>query len=221
MGEGTRKPFLEIGGLPVIIHTLRALHAHPRVTEILPVLKAEDADEVLRLARSHGLERVWRAAPGGAERQDSVWSGISMLDDQTDIVLVHDAVRPFVDTSVVDAVIDTAAQGYGAIPVVPVKDTIKTVDGEGRVTGTPERDSLRAVQTPQAFPCALLRKAFESARAEGYYATDEAALVERIGGTVLTVEGSYENIKITTPEDIELAESIYRQRETRREAAGP
>ncbi len=213
IGPSARKPFFEIGGLPIMAHTLKLLQSITAVTEIIPILRDSDMEDTLALVESYGIGKVRRIASGGAQRQDSVYNGLKLLEDGTDIVLVHDAVRPFASRKMVEEIIQAASMGTGAVPGVPVKDTIKEVDDENFVASTLQRNRLVAVQTPQAFPCVMLKKAYDQAAAEGFLATDDAALVEHMGERVKIVAGSYENIKITTPGDLVLAESIYKKRE--------
>lgn len=212
MGKGTRKPFLELGGMPIILHTLKLFQSIPAVSEIIPIVKEQDLDAVALLCRQNGIHKAVQVAIGGTERQDSVSNGFRLIDPETRIVMVHDAVRPFVTSGIVMAVLKQAGQGTGAVPGVAPKDTIKRMDGRGRVIATPDRAGLVAVQTPQAFPYEMLKTALEKARSDNFYSTDEAALVEYIGGPVVIVEGSYENIKVTTPEDLALAETILERR---------
>lgn len=215
MGGHTRKPFLELGGMPIILHALKLFQSIPEITEIIPIIKDEDREAVARLCREHGILKAGRMAEGGVERQDSVANGFRLLDPHTAIVMVHDAVRPFVTSGIVMAVLQQADRGTGAVPGVTPKDTIKRVDGRGRVLSTPDRAGLVAVQTPQAFPYEMLKAALEKARCENFYSTDEAALVEHMGEPVVIIEGSYENIKVTTPGDLILAETILERRDGR------
>lgn len=212
IGPSARKPFFEIGGLPIMAHTLKLLQSITAITEIIPILRDSDMEDTLALMESYGIDKVRRIASGGAERQDSVYNGLKLLKDGTDIVLVHDAVRPFASRKMVEEIIQVASTGTGAVPGVPVKDTIKEIDDGGIVSSTLQRNRLIAVQTPQAFPCVMLQKAYDQAAAEGFLATDDAALVEHMGECVKVVEGSYENIKITTIDDLVLAESILQRK---------
>lgn len=217
---GSRKPFLEIGGVPVIVHSLLLLQSIESITEIIPAVRPEDMPDMRAMIERYEITKAVRIASGGAERQDSIFNALQLVDcaSACGIVLVHDAVRPFADAAMVLRLIDTAADGFGAIPCVPVKDTVKLVGDNGFIESTPSREKLVAVQTPQAFPCDMLKRAYESAMADGVYATDDAALVERIGGhagqagwRVKVIPGSYDNIKITTPEDLGIAEIIWRR----------
>lgn len=210
MRSATVKTFLAVAGLPVVVHTLRAIAACHEVTDLVLVVREEDESLLSEYIKRHGILRVSRIVPGGRERQDSVYNAMKTLESDTDVVVVHDAVRPFAPPELFRQVIDAALSGTAAIAAVPLKDTIKTVGKDGWVHSTPERTSLMAVQTPQAFPYAVLRDAYEQAMKEGFYSTDDSALVEHIGQPVRVIQGSYENIKITTPEDLILAEYILR-----------
>ena len=221
-GNGTNKPFLPLGGEPLLIWALRTLESIPQVTEIIPVLKTEDFDEARRIFEAYGLKKVLQIAPGGRERQDSVRSGLRLVQDQRGIVLIHDGVRPLIEKDLVHQAIEEIKEAAepsqlrhtsadpgvsGVVLGVPPKDTIKEAEG-GFIRKTLARDSLRAVQTPQVFPYEVIAGAYEKARQEGYYSTDDAALVERYGGRIKVIPGSYLNIKITTPEDMVIAESL-------------
>jgi 2-C-methyl-D-erythritol 4-phosphate cytidylyltransferase len=202
-GPATNKTFSSLLGKPVLAWTLMALASAPDVTEIIPVLKEQDIEQCLRLVEEHGITKV---VPGGAERQDSVRNGLGHIGDKDAIVLVHDGVRPLIDASLIEKVIQ-GLEGYdGCVCAVAPKDTVKETAEDGTIASTPPRDRLVAVQTPQAFRFKTLIEAYTKAEAEGFRTTDDSALVERAGGRVNVVEGSYRNLKITTPEDMLVAE---------------
>jgi len=207
---GVRKQYLELLGEPVLSRALRPFLSQPFIAWIVVALPAEDAAAPPPWLIN--LDPRVRVVAGGAERTDSVRAALALVPAEAEIVLVHDAARPLVTAALIARVIEAAARGVAAIPVAAVEDTIKEVDASGRIVATLERARLRRVQTPQGFPRALLLAAHERARAEGVGATDDAALVERIGGTVLAVEGSPENIKITSAHDLLVAEAILRGR---------
>ncbi|NWG23082.1 MAG: bifunctional 2-C-methyl-D-erythritol 4-phosphate cytidylyltransferase/2-C-methyl-D-erythritol 2,4-cyclodiphosphate synthase [Pseudorhodoplanes sp.] len=199
-GGGVPKQYRPIGGRPVIRASLEIFGSHPRIGTVQPVVHADD--EALFVAAVAGL-RVQEPVIGGATRQASVLAGLAALEtSKPDIVLVHDAARPFLSSALVDRAIDAAAATGAAIPALPVTDTVKVVDGEGRVTQTIDRAALRTVQTPQAFDFQKLlaahRRAAESSRQDF---TDDAALAEWAGLTVTTFEGESRNMKLTTAED--------------------
>ena len=158
------------------------------------------------------ITKVKTLVVGGKERQDSVSHGLQKLEKDASIVLVHDGVRPFVTPGMIKETVDLARKGECVTVGVPIKDTIKEVDAKGIVRHTLERSKLWAIQTPQAFPLKVLMRAYEESHKHKIYGTDDATLVERAGGTVRVIMGSYENIKITTPEDLILAEEILKRR---------
>lgn len=207
---GVRKQYAELLGEPILLHSLRPFLAHPSVECAVVALPAEDAADPPASLTGLG-ERVVLVA-GGAERGESVHRGLEAVPESVDVVLVHDAARPLVTREVIDRALAVAATGVGAVVGVPVTDTLKEVDAEGRIVGTPDRAVLRAAQTPQAFPRAMLLDAYRRAEQEGVVATDDAALVERYGGTVVIVEGAPENLKVTRPSDLVVAEALLRAR---------
>lgn len=202
---GTRKQYLEIDGEPVLLRAIRPLVHHRAVEQVVVVLPADDAEQPPQWLRDLPVTLV----AGGAERGDSVWNGLAAVDQGVDVVLVHDGARPFLSPEVVDRVLEAAAEG-GAIAAIPATDTIKEVDQEGRVIGTADRSRLWHAQTPQGFPVAVLREAYRRARSEGWQVTDDASLCERAGVRVRVVLGAFENIKITRPSDLLLAEALAR-----------
>ncbi len=210
---GQNKTMARIMGKPLLQWTLEALAASPLVDAIYPVLNEEDMAEADSIVS--GISKVKSIVKGGQERQDSVRNALYMLRgkiDETSIVLVHDGARPLVTADIIERCILGLKGAHGAIVAVPPKDTVKETDGRDEVAATLNRDCLRLVQTPQAFMFKTLLAAYEAAEREGYIATDDAALVEWAGGQVKVVMGSYENIKITTPEDIPLAEHFLKRR---------
>jgi 2-C-methyl-D-erythritol 4-phosphate cytidylyltransferase len=207
------KAFLELNGRPMLQHTLAPFLERPDVVALAVALPAAAAaDPPAWLVED---PRV-RVVAGGAERGDSVRAALQRIPASVQVVLVHDAARPLVTGDIIDRCIDAAAHGRAVIAAVPVIDTIKQVDDGGRVIATPDRRSLRAAQTPQAFPAAVLRQAYARAAAECVGATDDAALVARFGGAVTIVDGAPENLKVTTPADVVLAEALLARRAARR-----
>jgi 2-C-methyl-D-erythritol 4-phosphate cytidylyltransferase len=205
MGEaaGVRKQYLEIEGEPVLLHAIRPFLAHSGIDVVVVVLPADDLADPPRWLLDLPAARV----AGGAERGDSVWNGLSALSSDIGIVLVHDGARPFVTREVIDRVLARAPEG-GAVAAVPATDTLKEVDGEGRVVATVDRARIWQAQTPQGFPVSTLRAAYERARREDWRGTDDASLCERYGVPVVVVEGSRDNLKITTPADLPVARAI-------------
>lgn len=206
--EGPGKQFVYLGGKPVLAHTLMALEGSAEIDGIILVTRQDQVSLGWQVVNDYGIGKVQAVVPGGATRQESVWAGLRHVSSDTEIVVVHDGARPLVDTQLIDAAIG-GARDYGAVGVaVPVKDTIKVRDETGLVISTPPRGSLWAIQTPQAFRYELLLAAHTKAKASGYIGTDDCGLVEELGKPVRLIQGSYRNIKITTPEDINIAEAL-------------
>jgi len=202
------KQMLELGGVPVLVHTLKRFQQCEAVDQIILVLQPNLTSEILSLMSRHNLTKVARVVAGGAERQDSVYRGLQVVRaESAGIIAVHDAVRPFVKPDEIRAVIERAASTGAALMALAATDTIKQ-GKSGRVQRTLDRRRIYYAQTPQAFRFAILREAFEKAYADGFMGTDESQLVERLGQRVSVVEGSPLNIKITRPFDLRLAEAI-------------
>ncbi len=210
---GARKPWLELAGEPVLAHALRPFLADPRVVAVRVALAPDDAADPP--AWLTGLDSRVRAVPGGATRAASVARAVAALPHDVEVILVHDAARPLVTDEVVSRVIAEAAAGRGAVAGWPATDTLKRVGPERRIVDTPDRAALWHAQTPQGFPAAWLRRALDEAGA-GFAsdggATDDAALVERLGYEVCVVEGAPSNLKVTRPEDLPLAEWYFARR---------
>lgn len=213
-GQERNKPLHLLKGRPLVAWVLEALQGVDEIDEIVPVFKEEDLMSGAELVEAYNISKARRIVCGGRERQDSVNNAVSVLDNNTSIVLVHDGARPLVDRELFSRAIDSLKEFDGVVAGVPVKDTIKETDkSEGRETGiivkrTLDRSLLWAIQTPQVFDFQKLRGAYAKAYAEGFYATDDSALVEQYGGKIRIIEGSYRNIKITTPDDIIIAEAL-------------
>lgn len=206
-----KKNYLTLLGRPVLAHTLAAFEACASIDAVIVVTAPEDIDRCASEAISpYGFKKVVKIIAGGAERQDSVANGIECAAG-FDIIAVHDGARPLVTPDIIEAVVAAAGRTGAAISAVPVKDTIKEA-ADGLATRTVDRTSLVSVHTPQAFSAAVLVEASAKARQDGFTGTDESSLVERLGAKVTVVPGSYENIKITTPEDLALAEWILDRR---------
>ncbi len=213
MGKAVAKQFLPLGDKPMLAHTLLAFQRASEVDEIIPILAQEDLEACLQeiIERFH-ITKVKTLVVGGRERQESVANGLQKLEKDASVVLVHDGVRPFVTAEMIKETVDHARRGENVTVGVPIKDTIKEVNDKGMVRQTLERSRLWAIQTPQAFPVKTLKRAYEEAAKQRMLGTDDATLVERSGGTVKVIMGSYDNIKITTPEDMLLAEEILKGR---------
>jgi 2-C-methyl-D-erythritol 4-phosphate cytidylyltransferase len=212
MGGDTSKQYLALAGRPILAHTLTLFQNHPSIDNIVLIAPAEEIpfcrDDIVT---PFHFDKVSQIVAGGEERQDSVRNGLQACGAAADdIVLIHDGVRPLLPSELIDAAIATAADTGASLVAVPAKDTIKIVD-QGKVVQTPDRSTLWQAQTPQAFRCQIIASAHEKAYKEGYRATDDAQLAEWIGQPVTVVPGSYCNLKITTPEDLLLAESFLDQ----------
>lgn len=206
MGAGHNKLFLKLGEQTILYHTVSVFSQDPYCDEIIMAVKPEEQREIKALL---GGEKI-TFTDGGGERQDSVASCIAAYKG-SGIVLVHDAARPFLNTAVIRELVKTANEKGAAITAVKAKDTIK-LEENGAVKETLNRDNLWLVQTPQAFRCELLKKASDAAQAEGFLGTDESMLVERLGHPVQIVEGSYDNVKMTTQEDLAIGEILLARR---------
>ena len=208
MGGGKNKIFLELGGEPILIRTLKTFSQSSRINFLIVVVSENDFDDVEEILNSAEDLKPYKIVVGGSERQYSIANGLKFLPDDAEIVLVHDAARPLVSLKVIDEVIDAAEKFGGAIAAVPEKNTIKFIDAENFVTYTPPRSKLVEVQTPQGFRRELLLQAYEQAAADNFLGTDDSSLVERVGDRIKIVKSDYRNIKITTPEDFQIAESL-------------
>ncbi|MEK7373589.1 MAG: 2-C-methyl-D-erythritol 4-phosphate cytidylyltransferase [Thermodesulfobacteriota bacterium] len=212
MGSGIPKQYLLLGGIPVLVHTLQVFQSSPVVDEIFLVVPEGDIPEVRNaIVGRYNLFKVSLIVAGGAERQDSVRNALAHLREEHGIVLVHDGVRSFVSGELIQRVV-AAAEADGAVAVgVRVKDSVKEVNSAGWVIKTVTREGLWLTQTPQAFRKPLILAAYERAAADGFCGTDDASLVERMGVPVRMIPGDYDNIKVTTPEDLTLGEAIIRR----------
>ena len=213
MGAGALKQFLMLGGMPLMAHALRVLERAPSVTEVVLVVPKQDrAHALTEVVERYGLKKVRKVVPGGATRQESVHHGLNEVDEDVEIVVVHDAVRPFVTEDLIERSIEAARKHVGAIVAVPMKDTPKQVGADRLIQRTLDRTELWLAQTPQTFRRAVIVEAYRRAEMEHVHGTDDAALVERLGHKVGIVEGSWENIKITTPGDMIVAEAMLAAR---------
>ena len=209
--EGQDKLLLPLEEQPVLLHTLRALELCPYLAEIIVVTREDLIVPIGQLCRDAGLSKVRKVIVGGATRTHSVLAGLGELPSGAELVAIHDGARPLVTREIIDRTIEKAQEAYAAAPAVPVKDTIKVAEN-GIVLETPDRSKLFSVQTPQVFDRSLLSAALQAAKDAGTTVTDDCSAVERLGKEVYLTEGSYENIKITTPEDLALAEAILERR---------
>lgn len=205
MGED--KLLLPLCDIPVLLWTLRALEGCPYITDIIVVTREDLIVPVGQLCKEAALRKVRKVVVGGKTRTESVLAGIREADPSAELIAIHDAARPLVSQGVINAAIEKAAAWGAAAPAVPVKDTIKQA-ADGVVESTPDRSRLYAVQTPQVFEHGLILGALEKALADGAELTDDCSAVERLGVPVYLTAGAYENMKLTTPEDIPAAEAI-------------
>jgi len=211
MGPGQPKQLLELDGVPLVVFTLRRLAACPAITDFLVASRAEDVEPLSQRIAAEKLAPPVRIVRGGGTRQESVAHGLAEVPADAEIVLVHDAVRPFVTREQIERVIAEARARGAAILGIPAIDTVKEVkraslpEDVARISATIPRERIVLAQTPQAFHTALLREAFARAAQDGVLASDEAGLVERLGREVFVVHGSERNIKITRSADMELA----------------
>jgi 2-C-methyl-D-erythritol 4-phosphate cytidylyltransferase len=210
------KQYLPVGGSPLLVHTIGVFQLSPLVHEILLVVPGEDIHRVWsRIVKPHGFSKVSQVLSGGKERQDSVKNGIDAVEDTFDIVLIHDGVRPFITGKLIRLMIREAAAHGAATAGVPVKETVKRVDSESRIVETLDRRMLWLAQTPQAFRRSVIQEAHRRACQDHFYGTDDASLVERMGHPVRMIPATYENIKITTREDLRLAEYLIGARKAK------
>lgn len=211
MRSQVSKPYLLLDGKPILAHTLEVFETVKEVQEVTVVAHPDDLDycreEVLG---AYGFKKVLRLVPGGKERQDSVYHALKALQQEDDIgiILVHDGVRPFITPEQIRRVIKAARSHGGAILGLPAQDTLKRVNPQKKVIHTLDRKDIWQIQTPQGFQADLLRRAFVEAYSRNFYGTDEAALLEEIGHQVAVIPGDPWNLKITTPEDLQLAEAL-------------
>jgi len=218
MGASIHKQYLDLAGRPILAHTLALFDRHPSIDSIYPILPEDDISycQIQVIDRFH-FSKVRRLVAGGPERQDSVLNGLRALqkDGATGktVVLIHDGVRPLFDATSLPGIVAAAWEHGGCVVGVPVKDTIKFVD-QGWISGSPDRQRLWQAQTPQAFRFDLILRAYEEADRARFRGTDDASLVTRLGEPVLMVEGNYRNLKVTTPEDLLIAEALLKERET-------
>jgi len=209
VGSLTPKQFLALGDGPILAATLRHFARHPAIGAIVVAAPHAFLGRARRAARGLGRRAEITVVAGGSTRQESVWLALQAAPADTALVVVHDAVRPFIGRALIDAVLQAARDGGAAICALPVADTVKRVR-DGRVEATVDRTDLWTVQTPQAFHVEVLREAHEKARRDGIVGTDDAALVERLGQSVTVVRGLEGNIKITTPGDLRRARAASR-----------
>ncbi len=213
LGGGVAKQFLDLQGIPILAHTLQRFEQHPAI-DVIAIAGSSTVELITEIVRTIRASKVIWIGTGGPRRQDSVWNALQALGDAAlQIVLIHDAVRPFVAPTLIDAVIDATVTYGAAIPVIPPNDTIKEGPGGGFVKITPDRSKLWMVQTPQGFRYDLIIDAYRQAEQDQFTGTDDASLVEHFGVPVKMVQGSRDNFKITTGEDLEIARYLASRKE--------
>lgn len=212
MGGSQNKVYLSLGNKTILESTIAVLSEVQEIVEVIVVVRAEEVETCQDLMAGGTQKKPYKVIAGGTERQDSVEAGLAVLCEDVEYVMIHDGARPLITLDQIREAFRAVKKHGTAVLAVPMKDTVKVVREDGFVEQTLVRSSLRAVQTPQIFPRKMIVEAYKNARKSGIVATDDASLVEAMGESVYLVPGSYENIKITTPEDMLLAEEILRRR---------
>jgi len=215
MQAGKNKLFLKINEMPIFIHTLKIFEQDSSCNQIWLVINPEEEQEMKEWIDKFGIQKNIHFVSGGKERQYSIYNAVKLLENNS-VVLVHDAARPFIHTNQIEKLTEVAKENGAAVLAVPIKDTVKKISGD-TVDKTIDRSSLWAIQTPQAFRISILKKAYEQAIKDDFLGTDDASLVERLGQEVKIVLGDYDNIKLTTPEDLYFAEAIMQKRKNAKE----
>ncbi len=210
---GKDKLFVPLGGVPVLAHTLKALEDCDCVNEIILVTREDKLTELAELCDQHAFHKVTKVLCGGETRTDSALIGVFEANRKADVIAIHDGARPFITRELMEQAVHNAVLYKAAAPAIPVKDTIRRVERDGKVT-MPPREELHLVQTPQAFQSELIKAALAMAIRSNAQYTDDCAAVEAVGGSVHLFPGNEENIKITTPVDFALAEAILKLRQT-------
>ena len=212
MGMAIKKQYILLNKKEVLTHTLEVFNKSDLIDTIILVVSEEEIEKVkIEIVEKYALHKVKKIVAGGAERQDSVYNGLMATSEDTKYVMIHDGARPFIKEAVLKKALEVTLEKEATVVAVPVKDTIKVVDGkENKVIDTPDRSTLWSIQTPQSFTKELLLKAYEYAKRENLVVTDDSMLVEAYGKSVYIVEGDYTNIKITTPEDLVIGEALLK-----------
>ncbi len=210
MGGGADKAFLSLGSKPVVAWSLLAFEKNADIDSIILVVRKDQVTAAKAVARMFGISKLTKIVAGGARRQDSVQAGLKEVDSDTRIVAVHDGARPCVSQEVISDVIKSAKRGAASVTGCRIRDTVKIVEKGSTVSQTVDRAKYWAVQTPQAFPYSMLRKAYAAVEAEQKEVLDDAQAVETVGETVKICESNKLNIKITTPEDLQIAAAILK-----------
>lgn len=208
MGVERPKQFLTIKGIPILLYTLRVFESTPEINEINLIIHKGEEGYCQKIIEEYHLKKVLKIVFGGKTRQDSVHNGLKEVGTDTDIVVIHDGVRPFVTEEMIIKSIRIANYSGGAVVAIPVRDTPKSVTEKGIIEKSVNRSNLWLAQTPQTFRLEIIKEGYQKAYVDNFFGTDDASLVERLGYKVKVIEGSYANIKITTSEDIILAQRM-------------
>lgn len=208
--QGIDKQWMPLGGRPVLLHSILTFSEIPCVAEVIVVTKQQDVERLTALLKGQGLPVPFSVIAGGDARQDSVARGVGQCSTESTYLAIHDGARPLIEARDILSVIADARLHCAATLGVKVKETIKTVDKNRQITGTPERETLYLTQTPQVFETELYQKGMQFAQGNGIEYTDDCQLIEALGVPVYMCAGQYSNIKITTPEDVAVAEAIYK-----------
>lgn len=211
MGTEISKQFLPLGGKEILAHTVEKLEWAAGIRDIILVTGEDSIEDVRDMAKEYDWKKITGIIAGGRERQDSVRNGLRLVSADTEIVLIHDGVRPFVTEDILRMSIETARAMGACVAGVPAKDTIKVCNAENIAVATPERSTLWQIQTPQTFRRDLILTAYETAAKDGFVGTDDASLAEHCGYPVKVIPGSYRNIKITTREDLLIGEAFLKE----------
>ena len=211
MGTEISKQFLPLRGKEILTHTVEKFEAAKHIRDIILVTGQDSLQDVRDMVQEYNWKKVVSVVAGGKERQDSVWNGLQAVSADTEIVLIHDGVRPFVTEEILNDSIETAMEMGGCVAGVPAKDTIKVCNAENIAVATPDRSTLWQIQTPQTFRKELILQAYMQAKEDGFTGTDDASLAEHSGYPVKVIMGSYRNIKITTKEDLLVGEAFLKE----------
>lgn len=211
MGTEISKQFLPLCGKEILAHTVEKFEKAACIRDIILVTGGDALQDVWQMAQEYGWKKIISVTEGGKERQDSVFLGLQQVPQDTEIVLIHDGVRPFVTEEILERSIAAAKETGGCVAGVPAKDTIKVCDAEGLAIATPDRSTLRQIQTPQTFRRKEILAAYEKAKADGFLGTDDASVAEHSGFPVRVIMGSYSNIKITTKEDLLIGAAFLKE----------
>lgn len=208
MQLGFNKVYLNLKGIPLFLFTIKKFLSIEGISEILLVVDENHKLKIENLVKKYDFASKIKIVKGGRERQDSVYNGLKEVSSNSEIILIHDAARPLVTKDIIEKVIENTKKYNAAICGVYAKDTISIINDDGFILNTPKRDNLFLVQTPQGFKKNIIVEAVNKAYEDNFYGTDEGSLVQRLGYKIKVVEGSYENIKITTPSDLVFMENI-------------